>query len=682
MNRLANETSPYLRQHAANPVDWYPWGEEAFRRAREEDRPILLSVGYSSCHWCHVMAHESFEDDETAKLMNELFVNVKVDREERPDVDAVYMEATQALTGRGGWPMTVFLTPDGRPFYAGTYFPPRAQGGLPAFREVCRAVANAWKDQREEVETQANRLVEAIRQSTTGGSPSPRRSRDSDPMQGRDEMVSRLHDWMLSAWDAGWGGFGRAPKFPQATLIDIALTEATRGSRDDRFLAMATTTLAGMASGGIYDHLGGGFARYSTDERWLVPHFEKMLYDQASLVRAYLHGWQATGDLRWLQVVEETVTYVLRDLALEGGGLASAEDADSPDPESGELREGAFYLWSAKEVRERLDSALADEFMDFYNVTWKGNLTGKMHGADGLNILHRPPGAPLKRSAAVEEARRQLLEVRSSRPRPALDGKVLTEWNAMFLSSLAEAAASTGNSEWAHAAVELGEFMFSRLRRPDGRWMRSYQEGSARLEGFAADYAWVVDSFTRLYELTGKASWVDRAVDTAKAMLSLFQDAADGGFFTNGRDVEQLVVSHKEIVDASTPSANSVAARALWRLGVLTGEDSLTQAATATLDFLRVHAEVQPAAHAFAVATIRLVEAGATEVVVAGDHPDLLKVVRQVFYPSLILAWGEPFPSPLWEGRTGTDARAYVCRGYSCSAPTADPTELARQLGA
>ncbi|MDQ4069724.1 MAG: thioredoxin domain-containing protein, partial [Actinomycetota bacterium] len=436
MNRLADETSPYLQQHKDNPVDWYPWGDEAFERARAEDKPILLSVGYAACHWCHVMAHESFEDPETAAVMNELFVNVKVDREERPDVDAIYMEAVQALSGHGGWPMTVFLTPDGRPFYGGTYFPKTSRHGLPSFTDVCRAMAGVWKERRHDVLEQAGQLTAALGRAAelvpTG-----------DPLPG-PEALTASGNTLAQRFDNAWGGFGPAPKFPQSDLLEVLLRAWCRHGDADT-LGIVTVTLDAMASGGMYDHLGGGFARYSTDREWLVPHFEKMLYDQALLLGAYLHAWKVTGEDRYLQVLSETVEYVRRDLRHPDGGFYSSEDADS------EGVEGKFYVWSEAEIRQLLGD-LGDEAIAWWGVTPGGNF-------EGANILHRPVRGDLARPPAVEEARRILFEAREKRVRPGLDDKVLTEWNALFMATLAEAGAATGRQDWLADARAAADFL-------------------------------------------------------------------------------------------------------------------------------------------------------------------------------------------------------------------------------
>jgi uncharacterized protein YyaL (SSP411 family) len=658
MNRLAEETSPYLRQHQDNPVDWYPWGEEALERAKAEDRPILLSVGYSACHWCHVMAHESFEDPEVAAVMNELFVNVKVDREERPDVDAVYMEAVQAFSGQGGWPMTVFLTPDGRPFFGGTYYPKTTSLGRPGFVDLMRGVDQAWRERREQVLAQADHVSSAIRAQAamvTEG------SEDGAAPELGPSLLERGQQALAASYDGEWGGFGRAPKFPMPTNVDLMLRVHAR-TRDDEPLSMAVTTLDAMASGGMYDHVGGGFHRYSVDAFWMVPHFEKMLYDQAGLVRAYLHAWQLTGEPRFGQVVEETVGYVLRDLGQREGGFSSAEDADS------EGEEGRFYVWPLSDVA-RIGGP---EAVDWYGVTQGGNF-------EGANILHRPARGDLLRPPEVEAARRRLFDERQKRVRPGLDDKVLTEWNAMFLSSLAEAAAALGRDDWLEAAAANGEFLLSALRREDGRWLRSWQrDGGARHLAYAVDHAWLVDAFCRLSEVTGKARWVEAAVSAADALIGLFWDDDASGFFTTGHDAERLVVRHKDLIDGATPSANSVAATALLRLAALAGEQRYTDHAQSVLRFLAEPLSKHPSAFSHLLGAVDMLVTSLTEIVVVGDRPDLVEAVQSRYLPNAVLAWGEPHDSPLWEGRS--EGHAYVCRNYACQAPVSTPEDLLAQL--
>ena len=663
MNRLAHESSPYLRQHADNPVDWYPWGTEAFDKAAEEDKPVLLSVGYSACHWCHFMAHESFEDPDVAAVMNELFVNIKVDREERPDVDAIYMEAVQAMSGAGGWPMTVFMAPDGRPFFGGTYFPKQAGHGRPGFPDLLRDVSEAWVNNRGDIDTQADELTEAVRARSAVDAPPPGADVGVSP-----EVLRLTYAALAQAHDPEWGGFGRAPKFPMTTNLELLL-RAFVHNRDDATMAIVVTTLDAMASGGIYDHLGGGFSRYSVDAFWMVPHFEKMLYDNALIPRPYLHAWQLTGEARFRQVVEETVGYVLRDLRSPEGGLYSAEDADS------EGEEGKFYVWRPEEIAAVVGDD-TEAVNEWYGVTRAGNF-------EGSNILHRPVRGDLVRPAPVEDARRRLLEHRATRVRPGLDDKIVTEWNAMFAATLAEAGAAFDRADWVDEAERVARFLIAELRRDDGRWMRAWQRDSgARHLAYAIDYAHLVDAFTRLAEATGRAAWIAEARAVADAMLELFWDDADGGVFTTGRDGEQLLVRNKDVFDGATPSANSVAATALLRLGALVGEDRYTGAAHAILRLLHAHLAHHPTAVTAAVAAVDLVVTGITEIVVSGERPDLLAVIRSRYLPNAVLAWGEPYPSPLWEGRgPGTPAAAYVCRDFVCALPATEVTQLTQQVG-
>jgi len=666
------ELSPYLLQHRHNPVDWYPWGDDAFDRARRDDRPVFLSIGYSACHWCHVMAHESFEDPAIAAALNQSFVSIKVDREERPDVDAVYMEAVQAITGSGGWPMSVFLTPDRRPFFGGTYFPPDDRHGTPSFRTVLSALTDVWTDRREEVEEQADELSEAMAARSVISTPSGSRSLFASAGEGaepRPDLVATAVEELARRFDPDGGGFGGAPKFPQPTLVDLALCQSLRtpgsGAGDDS-LGMATTTLDAMAAGGIHDHLGGGFARYSTDAEWLVPHFEKMLYDQAGLLRAFLHAWQVTGRPNYLRVVEGIVDYVGRDLTTSEGGVYSAEDADS------EGVEGRFYVWTSDQIAVAVDDPhIASVVSRWFGVTPAGNF-------EGSTILHRPPGAPLHGDDTVEEGRRLLLAARGQRARPGLDDKVITEWNAMYGSALAEAAAATGNPAWATAAVGLGPLLSAHLV-VEGRWRRTWrQDGGARHLAYAGDYAWLIDCFTRLGELTGQAVWTERASQTADSLLTLFHDDHGGGFFTTSHDAERLIVRTKDVLDGATPSANAVAALSLARLGALTGTVRYTDAARQVVDMVGELLTRHPTAFAHTVLTADRLVGGWTEVVITGLRPDLVDAVRSRWLPGAVVAWGEPTGSPLWEGRDGD--RAYVCRNYACRLPAGDIETLSAQL--
>ena len=669
VNRLAGAASPYLRQHASNPVDWYPWGADALERARVEDKPLFVSVGYAACHWCHVMAHESFEDASTAADLARSFVSVKVDREERPDVDAVYMAAVQAMTGAGGWPMSVFCTPDGRPFFAGTYFPPVDRHGMPSFRRVLASVAAAWADRRRDVEAQADALAgavtnEALVVDRLAGAP------DAPARPSLPGVLDALAATLAQRFDETWGGFGPAPKFPRPTLVEVCLRHHAR-TGDPNSLAMATRTLDAMAAGGMYDHLEGGFARYSTDARWLVPHFEKMLTDQALLARAYLHAWQATGHAGYLQVATETIDAALETMAAPGGGLCASLDADAAGVE------GGHAVWTPTEVEEALRGAglahTASEVCAWYAVTEAGNWEGR-------SIPHRPLGATLERPAEIETARLALLAARRRRPQPARDDKVVTEWNAMFTATLAEAAAACGSARWADAAVDLAEALFAANRRPDGRWLRvrvpAGADGAA-IPAFAADHAWLVESCTRLAELTGSARWAERGEEIATALLALFWDDARGGVFTTGSDTEHLIVRGKDVVDGALPSANAAAATALLRLGGLTGEDRWRGAGERIVELGAPLLATQPMAVPDLVQALALADEG-VEIVVAGDRPDLIETARRRWLPGAVLTWGERRPSALWEGRE--DGAAYVCRRFTCLEPARDAATLERQL--
>ncbi len=671
MNRLGAETSPYLRQHAGDPVDWYPWGDEALASAKELDRPLFISIGYSSCHWCHVMGHESFADATTAEVMNRHFVSVKVDREERPDLDAVYMEAVQAATGRGGWPMSIFATPDGLPFLAGTYFPDRSRHGLPSFRQVLDAVVEAWGSRRAAVVGQAGALADAVTrrlaplETSLSGQEAPR------PVE---ELCSEAAERLSAMFDPLNGGFGSAPKFPQPLLLDLLLRDHIR-TRSPAPLEMVERSLEAMASGGIYDHLAGGFSRYSVDARWDVPHFEKMLYDQALLARVYLHAWQLDRDPRWLQVLSETVSYVLSDLRDAGGGLYAAEDADS------EGEEGRFYVWSAEELESVLGPALATRAAEWYGVTAGGNFEGR-------TVLHLARRGALERPPEIEAARSMLASARAQRVRPGLDDKIITEWNAMMCSTLAEAAAATGRDDWTTAAVDIATFLLGHLRRPDGRVLRSWCRGRAGTLGYAADYAWLVDCCTRLGELTGEATWTIEAVKIARQLLDLFSDDEHGGLYTTGRDAPSLVVRPRDVQDGVTPAAGSVAAVALARLGALAGDDELVTAAGRIVASASAGLEAAPSAFAELLLAAELVADGPVEIAVAGDRPDLVRAARTRFVPGAVLAWHGPriwapgtstsFESPLLEDRE--NGFAYLCRRGACLVPVGDGDALLEAL--
>ena len=658
MNRLANEVSPYLRQHRDNPVDWYAWGDDAFRAATERNVPILLSVGYSACHWCHVMAHECFEDDEVALQMNERFVNVKVDREERPDVDAVYMEAVQAMTGRGGWPMTVFLTPDGKPFYGGTYFP------KPAFLQLMSAISDVWVNRRDDVESNVTALMDALSRSEITAP-----AANIPGTEVLDVAVSQL----AANFDAEWGGFGAAPKFPSTMNVDLLLRSfAASGNTSARDIAI--TTLDAMAAGGMHDHLGGGFARYSVDRQWLVPHFEKMLYDQALLLRVYVHAAAVTGLPRFERVVRSTIDYVLRDLTHPDGGFFSAEDADSADP-TGHSHEGWFYTWTPREIREVLDSHDADRVTQWFGVTESGNFEGR-------NILTRHFArndwvAP----ADLEPALAALFATRGTRPRPLLDDKVITEWNGLMLSALAEAALVFGEQAWLSAAIRNGEFLLRELRSPNGRWHRSWHADGApraRHAALAVDLAALVDAFTRLGEASGERRWARHAAEVADVLLDNHWDPNLGGLFTTAYDGEQLVVRQKDLLDNATPSANSLAAIGLMRLAALTGEARWANHADRILQLLDPVMRRASSAAGNALAALHTRVAGMSELVIPGDVTGFAPAIRRGWFPNLVVAWGETEANALWDGRTV--GNAYVCRDRVCMTPARDEQELAAQL--
>lgn len=656
-NRLADATSPYLRQHRDNPVHWYQWGDDAFAESQRTGKPILLSVGYSACHWCHVMAHESFEDDATASVMNNLFVNIKVDREERPDVDAVYMDAVQALTGRGGWPMTVFLTPTGEPFYGGTYYPRET------FVKLMEAVDDAWRNRRDELQQNVDALVETIGRTAV-----------IPPADDIDApaLISSTVDTLRKNFDATWGGFGGAPKFPSTFSLDLLL-RIYSVNKDASLLPMVRTSLDAMAAGGMYDHLGGGFSRYSVDNQWLVPHFEKMLYDQALLVRVYLHQWQLTHEPRDEQVVREIVDYIARDLMHSSGGFYSAEDADSLD-EHGHSEEGAFYTWTPEEVRHAV-SVNTEEVLAYWDITAEGNFEGR-----SIPNRIRQRG-DLIRPSSIVRAQEEMLAVRSLRHRPGLDNKVLTEWNAMMLASLCEVAAAFNDTKYTAMARANARFLVDNLRLPDGTWRRSWQSDAtpaARHNALAHDLAHVVDAMTRMYELTSEHEWLDVANDTAAQLIAGHWDTEHGGLFTVAAHAEQLVVRQKDLMDNATPSANSVAAMAFFRLSALTGDATLREHAHDILRLLARVAPNAPSAFGHALAAALLLHVGTTEVVIPGDTPELLSVYREEWRPHGIVAWGDATDSPLWKGRTA--GAAYVCRDYVCLLPAQNADEMRQRL--
>jgi uncharacterized protein YyaL (SSP411 family) len=667
-NRLADETSPYLRQHADNPVDWYPWSDEAFGLARKRDVPVFVSIGYSSCHWCHVMAHESFENESIAALMNELFVNVKVDREERPDVDAIYMQSVQALTGRGGWPMSVWCTPDARPFYAGTYFPDDDRHGMPAFSRVCTAVAEAWRERRDEVQEQSEQLTAAI---SEGVLPDDARAELSG------DILARAYEGIARHFEPQYGGFGAAPKFPQAMTLEFLCNTLVRNDAPAT-RTMITTSLDAMAAGGIHDQLGGGFARYSTDNEWLVPHFEKMLYDNALLTRAYLHAHLLTGDERYRSVVEDTIGYVLRDLRSPEGGFYAAEDADS------EGVEGKFYCWSLDEVRE-VCGPDADEVIAYFGVTAEGNFVDPHTGFRG-NILHLVDRHATP-SAAIEPGRAALFARRETRVRPGRDDKVLLAWNALMLRALTEAAAALERADWFDAARMNAQFLLDAMRRTDGRFLRSWR---APYLAYAEDYAALLEALCTLAELDD-VMWLMEARMVADDLMRLFGDDDAPGFFTTGSDAEALVVRAKDLFDDATPSANSLAASGLLRFAALTGESKYEAPAIAILEMLARPMATHPTAFAHLLGACERAITPPIEIAIIGPRNDerardLWRAVAGRVIPASIVLGSEHADDivPLLAGRTLRDdaPTAYVCEHYACRLPVTAPDALRAEIDA
>jgi uncharacterized protein YyaL (SSP411 family) len=652
-NRLAQETSPYLLQHRENPVDWYPWGAEALERAVEQDRPILLSVGYSACHWCHVMERESFEDEATAAYMNEHFVCIKVDREERPDVDAIYMEAVQSMTGQGGWPMTVFLDPEGVPFYGGTYFPPDESRGMPSFRMVMEAVVDAFERRREEIRERA--AGTKARLGAVGLiEPSPEPPETAQ----LEEAISRLR---MSA-DRERGGFGSAPKFPPASALELLMA---RGGEEDR--EIVERTLDAMAAGGIYDQIGGGFARYSVDAVWLVPHFEKMLYDNALLASAYLHGWQALGHERYRRVCEETLDWMLREMRGPEGGFYSALDADS------EGEEGRFYVWAPEQIRAVLGDE-AEAVIEFYGVSERGNF-------EGASILHLASGVDSPAPARLAEARQALYDARAKRVWPGLDDKRLASWNALAISALAEAGAVFDRDDYLDAARQCAEFVLGTLSDGSGRLLRTYKDGDARLNAYLEDHAFLLEALRTLYEATFEPRWFERARALADEIVARFGDPERGGFFSTSADHEELIARRKEIGDHPIPSGNSAAALGLLRLGALTGERGYERQAEGVFALFAKTAAQHPESFAHLLRALDFHLAPTREVALIGDDvSELAAVVRSTLRPHLVLAAGpegsaEP---PLLRDRPLVDGRvtAYVCERFACQAPVTGVAEL------
>ncbi|HZP84680.1 MAG TPA: thioredoxin domain-containing protein, partial [Chthonomonadaceae bacterium] len=677
--------SPYLLQHAHNPVDWYPWGEEAFARARAEDKPILLSVGYSACHWCHVMERESFENEAIAAQMNRDFINIKVDREERPDVDAIYMGAVQMLTQQGGWPMTVFLTPDGKPFYGGTYFPPEDRWGRPGFPRLLEAIANAWQTQRADVEQQSEAITAQLNEASDFSRGLPDALLTPTILQNAFETLSRQ-------FDSHYGGFGSAPKFPQPANLDFLLRFYAYSQRQEP-LAMVEKTLQQMALGGIYDQLGGGFHRYSTDAVWLVPHFEKMLYDNAQLAQTYTRCFQATGKAFYRGVAEETLEYVLREMTSPEGGFYSAQDADS------EGEEGKFFVWTPEEVEAVLDAREAEVFCAFYDVTPHGNWEGRSI----LHVVMDVPEVAARFGLSIEEAarildggREKLFAAREHRVKPGLDDKILAAWNGLMLAAFAEAAAVFDNDAFRQAAERNAGFVLSQMSFTDAqgrfRLYRTYRNGEAKLNGYLEDYAFTADGLLWLYEATFDARWLDTARALTETMLAYFWDEDGGGFFATSSDHETLIQRLKDWDDNATPSGNSVAVEVLLKLAVLTGEDSYRQKAARVLRKLGPVLEKHPYGFARMLGALDFYLSTPKEIALVGDPAEeatkaLLRAVYASYLPNKVVALAaRPEAAlaniPLLADRPMREGRptAYVCENFACKEPVTTPERLTAQL--
>lgn len=667
-NRLAEETSPYLLQHKDNPVDWYAWGPEALEKAKKEDKPILLSVGYSSCHWCHVMAHESFEDPATAEIMNREFVSIKVDREERPDIDSLYMSAVQAMTGQGGWPLNVFLTPDGAPFYGGTYWPPDDRQGMPSFSRVLESVSEAYRERRDGVEDNANQLRTYLQQASKA-SPTP--------SEVSEKLLDQAFRTLRRSLDNEHGGFGGAPKFPQAAVLEFALRYQKR-TGEPQAERMVRLTLDQMAAGGIYDQIGGGFARYAVDAAWQVPHFEKMLYDNAQLARIYLDAYRAFGTDRYREVATETLAYVLREMTSPEGGFYSAQDADS------EGEEGKFYVWSAAEFEEVVGSEAASIAGAYFGVTDQGNF-------EGHNILHVAKAVDSV-DATIQEAKRKLFAARESRVHPGRDDKILTAWNGLMLRALAEGARVLGRDDFREAATRNATFVLEKLRK-DGHLLRSYKDGRARLTAFLEDYAFFIDGLISLYEATFERRWIEEAIGLTETMLEDFADPESETFYDTSIHHEELISRPRDLQDGATPSGNSTAAAVLLRLAIFTGNETYASRAAAMLTALARPMGEHPTSFGRWLTAADAYLANPKEVAVAGerDDPVLSELANQVYRryePNTILGYADPHDEtvtkllPFLELRPprGGKATAYVCENHACLPPVTDPADLVVQL--
>jgi len=684
-NRLSDESSPYLLQHAGNPVDWYPWGAEAIANARRDDRPIFLSIGYSACHWCHVMEHESFENDEIAASMNRYFVNIKVDREERPDLDQIYMNSVVALSGRGGWPMSVFLTPELKPFFGGTYWPPASRMGLPGFRDVIEQVHNAWQTRRDDIHEGANQLTDAV---IKMGTPHSQAAPLNEP------LLEQATAQLLHSADRNYGGFGNAPKFPHSMDIRLLLRSWKRFANADA-LSVTTLTLERMSRGGIYDHLGGGFHRYSTDAKWLAPHFEKMLYDNALLVTAYLEAYQATSNADYARVVRETLDYILREMTHPDGGFYSTQDADS------EGVEGKFFVWSAEEVTEHLGREQAEIFNSCYDVTpggnWEGtNILNRVKTDAQAAQLFRLEEAELARLLAV--SREKLFQVRRNRIAPGRDEKILTSWNGLMIAAMAQAAQVLGEKTYQHASCRAADFVLEQLQSDEGRLLHAYKDGRVRFNAYLDDYACLIDGLVDVFQATGETRFLDRALELAEQMIVHFRDASSGGFFYTSDDHETMIARNVDSQDNATPSGNSMAATALLRIGRITGQDRFSRTGEETLERLSGQLKNFPVAAGQALVALDFLLGPSYEMaVVDGDRPgetdEVLTAMHRRFLPNkVVLRKGNDraagsVPSlleSLWDGKVAVDGNVttYICQHGTCQAPVVGTGPLQAALDA
>jgi len=672
-NHLVHETSPYLLQHAYNPVEWYPWGEEAFEKARAENKPVLLSIGYSACHWCHVMAHESFEDEAIAQLMNENFVNIKVDREERPDLDQIYMNAVQMMTHHGGWPMTVFLTPDGVPFYGGTYFPPQDRYNMPGFPRVLIGVAEAYRDRRDDIRETGTSLVNELRrlsETSTSDQPIER------------ELLDAAYAGIIRNYDSVNGGFGGAPKFPPAMTLEFLLRTTARTGNQEA-LDIVSHTCKKMANGGIYDQIGGGFHRYSTDSKWLVPHFEKMLYDNALLSRLYLHYYQVSQDPLAKETVEGILDYVLREMTDPAGGFYSTQDADS------EGHEGKFFVWDIDEIRNVLGERDAALFCGYYNITESGNFEGKnipnvTYSVEDIAKEHGVSVSELQES--LKESRRKLFELRETRIKPGRDEKVLTAWNGLMMASFAEAGVILNRPDYTAAARRNAEFVIFNLQK-DGALLRTWKDGVAKFNAYLEDYAFLIEGLTTLFETTGEFRWLTKALAFSVVMIKEFWDEDAGGFFFTGTSHENLIVRSKDFFDNATPSGNSVAALVLLKLALLSGNEKYRDIATATLGAIADQARRYPSGFGYALSAADFLLSTPKEIAIVGNDPfDIQPLLREVwrrYLPNKVVAASFGVDViPLLENRPLVNdlPTAYVCVHYACQNPVTDPFELGAQL--